>query len=86
MSDGKAWRLFITPLGDESVDDAALEGLVFVDEHESLDSAREEGLRVLRGLRASDEGNDWYAVCYGRTVIPGRGVQLGPVVSFKADD
>ena len=85
MSDQKEWRLFITPLGAEPVDDAALEGLVFVDEHETPESAKEEGLRVLRELRASGEGNDWYAVFYRRVVVPGRGVTLDPVVWLKAD-
>ena len=88
MSDRKDWQLYFFPVGDVPVDDSALLGLEFVPEHETLEAAWVEGLRVLRELRESGDGNVWRAVCYQRNAVGNRTVQITGArnIKLEADD
>ena len=84
MVDRKPWQLYIYPLRYPPVDDSALDGLVFVRDHETSEAAQEEGLRVLDRLRECGGGNDWGVACYLPKPVA-NGVQIEVVRFFSPE-
>ena len=81
------WCLFVDP--DDSTrpqEDVLPKVPQFAHEHDTLEDARAEAVRVLRKLRKSDGEHEWHAVCYRRTTIDRIAVGIGESVTIRLDD